>query len=65
MTRHVQDRPAPPDEREAVRVALAHALFFLEARDRMNAEVHLSDVRWSPLTVEVRNALIVLMRPKP
>lgn len=29
---------------------------FFEARDKMNAEVHCAEIRWSPITVEVRIA---------
>jgi hypothetical protein len=36
--------------------ALAHARRHLSHRDRMNAELHLGEVRWSPLTRLVGNA---------
>jgi hypothetical protein len=40
--------------------ALAHSRRHLQYRDRMNAEVHLGEVRWSPLTELVGNAETML-----
>lgn len=36
--------------------SLVQARDFFEHRDRMNAEVHCSEVRWSPLTVQLQEA---------
>jgi hypothetical protein len=36
--------------------ALHHARRFFAKRDEMNAEVHLAEPRWSPLTYLVANA---------
>jgi hypothetical protein len=40
--------------------ALAHSRRHLQHRDKMNAEVHLGEVRWSPLTDLVGNAETML-----
>jgi hypothetical protein len=40
--------------------ALAHARRHLARRDEMNGELHLDEVRWSPLTKLVADAEIML-----
>jgi hypothetical protein len=44
---------------EAVR-ALTMADNFFMARDRMNAEIHVSAIRLSPLTMEIQQALALI-----
>lgn len=40
--------------------ALQHASHHLCDRDRMNAQIHLGQVRWSPLTELIGNAAMML-----
>lgn len=47
----------PVADRELVRSALLHASRYFEFRDRMNAEVHLAEPRWSEVTILVGKAL--------
>lgn len=47
---------------QQLRVALDSARKFFEARDVMNAEVHLAEIRWSPITIDVQNAHQLISR---
>jgi hypothetical protein len=55
----LESKQLPTDDSAAkntVVQALAEATRFFEHRDRMNAVVHLVEVRWSPITILVRQA---------
>lgn len=51
--------PAQSKHHQVTR-ALATANRFFKARDIMNAEVHLAEPRWSPITVLVANAFKIM-----
>ena len=44
------------EEQRAIRTALDEAVRFFTNRDEMNAAVHCSEVRWSPVTELVVSA---------
>lgn len=50
---------------ELVMRALNASKEFFEARDRMNAKVHLDEPRYSPITVLVKAALEQVDSPAP
>ena len=45
--------------------ALLEAANFLHARDEMNAAIHLTAVRLSPLTIAVDRAIEAMRSPRP
>lgn len=49
-----------PEQAMQIFDALAHSRRHLQQRDQMNAELHLGEVRWSPLTELIGNAETML-----
>lgn len=56
---------AKDKDEHAVLTALTEALRFFKLRDQMNAKVHLSSPRWSPITIAMRDGMEAWRRLHP